>query len=134
MSVTVDRPPGAPPAAVPPLRPRVLSQWTTMVAFWGVVFAIVGGRVAGLARVAGIAFMLAAPIINPLVLLSTWVAYGGGARGGQMVAARGGLGLLGAMAVGTVVGRRGEGLLRRAAGGHAHDHEDRLGSFSEHLA
>lgn len=44
-----------------------------------------------------VTFMLASPVINPVVLLSTWYAFGGNIR---MVAARSGLGLLTALCVG----------------------------------
>ncbi len=52
----------------------------------------------GLPASAGIAFLLAAPIINPVVLASTYAAYGWG----TILAARFGLGLLVACAVGLV--------------------------------
>jgi uncharacterized protein len=75
----------------------------------------------GIAPSAGIAFMLAAPILNPVVLVSTWVAYGGGKLGAQMVAGRAGLGLLIAMAAGWALGRRDGGVLRaRPAEAHFH--------------
>src|ERR671931_1972717 len=65
---------------------------------------------------AGIAFMLASPVLNPLVLGSTWVAYGGGTVGGEMVAGRAPLGLVTAAGVGLVIGRKGgRGLLRARA-------------------
>jgi uncharacterized membrane protein YraQ (UPF0718 family) len=88
--------------------------------------------------------MLAAPIINPVVLTSTFIAFQG--RGGMgMVAARALLGLTVALAVGLVIGRRRtDGLLRiREESGHAscstghdhdHDHVGRLRTFSDHLA
>ena len=46
---------------------------------------------------AAVTFMLASPVINPVVLLSTWYAFGGNYR---MMAARSGLGLLAAFCVG----------------------------------
>src|SRR5207248_11633427 len=49
---------------------------------------------------AGIAFMLASPVLNPIVLVSTWVAYGGHTRGAEMVVGRASLGLVTAAAVG----------------------------------
>jgi uncharacterized membrane protein YraQ (UPF0718 family) len=68
---------------------------------------------------AGIAFMLASPVLNPLVLGSTWVAYGGHARGAEMVAGRATLGLFAAALAGTVIGRTGAaGLLRPRASDH----------------
>src|SRR5205085_6194 len=42
----------------------------------------------GLHPAASLTFMLAAPIVNPLVLASTWVAYGGGRRGLEVRPAR----------------------------------------------
>ena len=46
---------------------------------------------------AAVTFMLASPVMNPVVLLSTWYAFGGNWK---MVAARSGLGLLTAFCVG----------------------------------
>jgi uncharacterized protein len=66
----------------------------------------------GVHPAAGVAFMLASPILNPLVLGSTWVAYGGGTVGGEMVAGRALLGLVTAAAVGLVIGRSAGGVLR----------------------
>src|SRR5438067_4118049 len=88
---------------------------------------------------AGIAFMLASPVLNPLVLGSTWVAYGGHARGAEMVAGRASLGLLAAALAGAVIGRTGSGdLLRPRASDHEeHDHgggpAGRAVAFSSHL-
>src|SRR4051812_33748610 len=61
---------------------------------------------------AGIAFMLAAPILNPIVLASTWVAYGAAGRAAEMTIARAVLGLIVAVTAGLVIGRRGEPLVR----------------------
>jgi len=83
----------------------------------------------GLHPAAGLAFMLASPILNPIVLLSTVVAYQG--RGAlEMTLGRAGLGLVLALIAGLAIGRRGaEGLLRPRrevahldVAGHAHDH------------
>jgi uncharacterized protein len=89
---------------------------------------------------AGVAFMLASPVLNPLVLGSTWVAYGGHARGAEMVAGRASLGLLAAALAGSVIGRTGSGdLLRpRASDREEHDHHGdgaagRAVAFSSHL-
>jgi uncharacterized membrane protein YraQ (UPF0718 family) len=85
---------------------------------------------------AGIAFMLAAPVLNPIVLTSTWVAYGGHERGAEMVAGRASLGLLAACAAGLAMGRTSAGGLLRARPGehsHAHDPGDRATAFSTHL-
>src|SRR3954451_16993978 len=96
----------------------------------------------GLHPAAGVAFMLASPILNPIVLASTWVAYEGRGRALEMTAARAGLGLTIAVAAGLLVGRRaGGGLLReRGAPKAVHDHgdpdrpDDRTAEFSRHLA
>lgn len=62
---------------------------------------------------AGIAFMLASPVFNPIVLLSTWVAYSPRGFGTQMVAGRALLGLLVALIAGWTLGSDGiEKLLR----------------------
>lgn len=93
----------------------------------------------GLHPSAGIAFMLAAPILNPIVLASTWVAYGAAGRAVEMTAARAALGLLVAVLAGWFIGRRGEPLLRsRQAEGEErrHDHGEPGSSgrrFVEHL-
>jgi uncharacterized protein len=85
---------------------------------------------------AGIAFMLAAPILNPIVLASTWVAYGAAGKAFEMTAARAGLGLLVAISAGGLIGRHGESLMRMAgARQEAHDHKSgSAGAFVEHLA
>jgi uncharacterized membrane protein YraQ (UPF0718 family) len=88
---------------------------------------------------AGIAFMLTAPILNPIVIASTWTAFGGGARGWELVGGRCLLGLLVAVVVGLVVGRRADDILRgeRAAAGSAaqdHDHAGRrMQAFTGHV-
>jgi uncharacterized protein len=93
---------------------------------------------------AGLGFMFSAPILNPIVLISTWVAFGGGTRGAEMVAGRATLGFAVAMAAGFVIAGRGTPLLRQdPAGngcelpGHEHEHQDpadgRSGAFLEHL-
>jgi uncharacterized membrane protein YraQ (UPF0718 family) len=86
---------------------------------------------------AGVTFMLASPVLNPLVLASTWVAYGGRLRGAEMVAGRASLGLLVAAAAGLTIGRaRGPELLRPRATAHD-EHHDHKGTgataFSSHL-
>jgi uncharacterized protein len=96
----------------------------------------------GLDPAAGVAFMLAAPILNPIVLASTWVAYDGRGRALEMTAARAALGLVIAIAAGWLIGRRrGVGLLRAGAepaGAHEHGHggsrRERFDDFSRHLA
>ncbi len=93
----------------------------------------------GVHPAAGITFMLASPILNPIVLTSTWVAYGGHQRGAEMVAGRAGLGLVTAMVAGLAIGRTRAGdLLRVRAsdheGEHSHSHEHgRAAAFSGHL-
>ena len=85
---------------------------------------------------AGIAFMLAAPILNPIVLASTWVAYGAAGRAAEMTIARAVLGLIVAVTAGLVIGRGGEPLVRTGGStpqGHDHDHGSG-GAFAEHLA
>jgi uncharacterized membrane protein YraQ (UPF0718 family) len=97
----------------------------------------------GIDPAAGVAFMLAAPILNPIVLASTWVAYQGRGKAFEMTAARGGLGLLIAVVAGWAIARFSSGPLLRAqaagdGGAHGHEHEehagDRFGAFSRHLA
>ena len=84
---------------------------------------------------AGVTFMLASPVLNPIVLASTWVAYGGHARGAEMVAGRASLGLLAAAAAGLALGRtRGADLLRPRATAHEeHGHDHGPTAFSSHL-
>lgn len=70
----------------------------------------------GLIPSAAVTFMLAAPILNPLVIVSTSIAYRGRDILWSMVLGRAGLGLLTAMVVGWVVGARSrEGFLRQVA-------------------
>jgi uncharacterized membrane protein YraQ (UPF0718 family) len=87
----------------------------------------------GLSPSAGIAFMLAAPILNPIVLASTWVAYGAAGKAFEMTAARAGLGLIVAVLAGTFIGRGASAVVReREEDVHAqHSH---AGGFAEHLA
>lgn len=67
----------------------------------------------GLSPAAAVTFMLAAPILNPVVIASTAIAYRGRGTMWTMVLGRAGLGLLVAVAVGAVVGARSkEELLR----------------------
>jgi uncharacterized membrane protein YraQ (UPF0718 family) len=91
----------------------------------------------GIDPAAGIAFMLAAPILNPIVLASTWVAYQGRGKALEMTAARAGLGLLIAVAAGWVIAHFADGPLLRsqpAAAARDHSHEahsdDGFGAFS----
>ena len=94
----------------------------------------------GLSPGAAVTFMLAAPILNPVVLISTAVAYRGRDDMWTMVLGRAGLGLLAALAVGWVVAdRSGAELLRARGAGDDHDHVDhhdepRTRAFFSHLA
>ncbi|MBE2315631.1 permease [Solirubrobacter sp. CPCC 204708] len=92
----------------------------------------------GVHPAAGIAFMLAAPVINPIVLFSTAVAYSG--RGAtEMVLGRLGLGLVLAMVAGALIASRGGGAAlaahaRKGRGASEHDHsQGRLRGFIDHL-
>jgi uncharacterized membrane protein YraQ (UPF0718 family) len=94
----------------------------------------------GIDPAAGVAFMLAAPIVNPVVLASTWVAYEGRGMALEMTAGRAVLGLAIAMAAGWLIGARAnEPLLRaRVADSDAsHDHgaggRERVAAFGQHL-
>ncbi|MEX1046566.1 MAG: permease [Actinomycetota bacterium] len=79
----------------------------------------------GLSPGAAITFMLAAPVVNPVVVASTFVAYRGRSTLWPMVLGRLGLGLVVAIAVGWVVGHvKREELLRARAGDTGHDHGD----------
>lgn len=92
----------------------------------------------GLAPSAAVTFMLAAPIVNPVVIASTFVAYRGRDTLALMVLGRLGLGLLVAMTVGWVIGwRRPDELLRRGGELDAHevgDTEPRWSRFFGHLS
>jgi uncharacterized protein len=88
---------------------------------------------------AGIAFMLAAPILNPIVLTSTWVAYGAAGKAAEMTAARASLGLIVAVVAGLVIGRGGASVLKAVPDPSSHDHDHdhgrgSIGAFAEHLA
>jgi len=83
---------------------------------------------------AGVAFMLAAPILNPVVLFSTWVAYSG-QDPALMVAARAGLGLLLATVSGLLIARMGAGkLLTRPDSLHHHHGGGRIRRVMDHLS
>jgi hypothetical protein len=92
----------------------------------------------GLAPSAAVTFMLAAPILNPVVVASTFVAYRGRDSLWIMVFGRMALGFLVAVAVGWVVGAtRKEDLLRPRPGDTEPDDldadEPRWARFSSHL-
>jgi hypothetical protein len=92
----------------------------------------------GLAPSAAVTFMLAAPIVNPVVVASTFVAYRGRDTLWVMVGGRFLLGFLVAIIVGWVIGaRRPQDLLRRATSIEAHEvdaAEARWRRFFGHLA
>lgn len=76
----------------------------------------------GLMPSAAVTFMLAAPVVNPVVIASTFVAYRGRTSLWTMVGGRFLLGLLAAIAVGWVIGGRSKDeLLRPRADDAAHD-------------
>jgi uncharacterized membrane protein YraQ (UPF0718 family) len=82
----------------------------------------------GLAPAAAVTFMLAAPILNPVVLIATAVAYRGREAMWAMVGGRAALGLLAALAVGWVVARRSSAeLLKGAPVSPGHDHDEPMG-------
>ncbi len=94
----------------------------------------------GLSPAAAVTFMLAAPILNPVVLASTFVAYRGRDVVWTMVLGRAGLGMLVAVTAGWVVGSRSkEDLLRGSAVHEAveeadeHRDEGRRARFFGHL-
>jgi hypothetical protein len=98
----------------------------------------------GIHPAAATAFMLASPIVNPVVLGSTLVAYGGSGFGFEMVAGRAGLGLVLAVTAGVAIGRHWKPNLAEATDchvtGHDHDHAHghsrvgRVRAFVDHLA
>jgi uncharacterized membrane protein YraQ (UPF0718 family) len=78
----------------------------------------------GLLPSAAITFMLAAPVLNPVVIASTFVAYRGRSTLWTMVIGRFGLGLVVAVVVGWVLGgRRKEELLRPSKHHDEPEHE-----------
>jgi uncharacterized protein len=94
----------------------------------------------GIHPVAGISFMLAAPVVNPVVLGSTWIAYGGTGLAAKMTVARALCGIVVAVVAAValqrfVAGSRavasaccGDGDACRGA------HGGRLSSMAGHLA
>jgi uncharacterized membrane protein YraQ (UPF0718 family) len=101
----------------------------------------------GVHPAAGLAFMLASPVLNPIVLASTWVAYSGRGLGEEMVLGRAGFGLVLAAAAGLLAGRVGADTLLRPRPQdlygherHGHDHDietagaPRREQFVEHVA
>lgn len=90
----------------------------------------------GLAPGAAVTFMLAAPIVNPVVVASTFVAYRGREALGVMVVGRLALGFLVAIAAGWVIGAvSGEELLRERRGDREPEEErSRVSQLFAHLA
>jgi uncharacterized protein len=94
----------------------------------------------GMHPAAGLTFMLASPILNPIVLVSTWVAYSGRGVAAEMVLGRAGLGLVLALAAGWAIGGERAGDLLRPRpeepAGLASDArvENRFSVFTAHLA
>jgi len=88
---------------------------------------------------AGLAFMFASPIFNPIVLGSTWVAYEARGLGLKMVLGRAGLGLILAIVAGWAIGTKGASDLLRPPSDHrGHDHDpscrsSKQESFVSHL-
>jgi uncharacterized protein len=91
----------------------------------------------GLHPAAGLAFMLASPILNPIVLLSTVIAYRGRGIALEMVVGRAGLGLLLAIVAGWAIGVHGAAELLRPRPEEPPRpplRSDRPVEFVEHLA
>ena len=90
----------------------------------------------GLSPSAAVTFMLAAPVVNPVVIASTLVAYRGQETQWLMAAGRFALGFVVAMAVGWVVGtRRADDLLRaRTDETSAEPDAPRARRFIDHLS
>jgi uncharacterized membrane protein YraQ (UPF0718 family) len=93
----------------------------------------------GMHPAAGLAFMLASPIINPVVLASTFIAYRGRGLGIEMVLGRATLGLVLALIAGWALGAEGaKDLLKPRENDEApaHDHSgmSNARAFVEHLA
>jgi uncharacterized membrane protein YraQ (UPF0718 family) len=93
----------------------------------------------GLMPSAAITFMLAAPVVNPVVIASTFVAYRGRGALWTMVIGRFSLGLLTAIAVGWVLGGRTKDELLKPDANETPDHvefgppEPRWRTFFVHL-
>jgi uncharacterized membrane protein YraQ (UPF0718 family) len=68
----------------------------------------------GIHPAAGLGFMIASPIFNPIVLGSTWVAYEARGLGLEMMVGRAGLGLLLALVAGWAIGGEGARELLRS--------------------
>ena len=90
----------------------------------------------GLSPAAAVTFMLAAPILNPIVIASTFVAYRGRDVLWPMVLGRTGLGFVAAVTVGWVLGTKTprELLRPRSEDQHVHDEPNRFAAFFSHLS
>ena len=96
----------------------------------------------GLTPAAAVTFMLASPILNPIVIASTVVAYRGRESFWPMVLGRPLLGLAAAMAAGWVMAGKSGGQLLRARpdpddghdDAHAHGSASRVRAFTGHIA
>ena len=90
----------------------------------------------GLAPGAAVTFMLAAPVVNPVVVASTFVAYRGREALGVMVSGRLALGFLVAIAAGWVIGATSGASLLRDVGGEreVEDEPARTRRFFAHLS
>jgi uncharacterized protein len=89
----------------------------------------------GVHPAAGLAFMLASPIINPIVLISTAVAYRGQAAL-EMTAGRAGLGLVVALTAATVIARPGVARMLQPRAPEEHHHhagDGRVRQVADHL-
>lgn len=87
---------------------------------------------------AGLAFMIASPIFNPIVLGSTWVAYRARGLGMEMVLGRAALGLVLSLVAGWAIGTQGaRDLLRPRSDNLDHEHDGACDShrkvFTSHL-
>jgi len=81
----------------------------------------------GLMPSAAVTFMLAAPVLNPIVIASTYVAFRGRTTLWTIVAGRFLLGMLVAIAVGWVIGNRSKDELLKPNPEEAHEHLLELG-------
>ena len=90
----------------------------------------------GLSPGAAVTFMLAAPILNPVVLLSTFIAYRGRDILWPILIGRAGLGMLAAVAVGWVVSTRSSTDLIKPREGDTEHHHDgsKPAAFFSHLS
>lgn len=90
----------------------------------------------GIHPAAGLAFMLASPILNPVVLASTVVAYSGRGLATEMVLGRAGLGLILAIVAGWAIGTTGASDLLRPRPDDTEPtehHTNRVHAFTGHL-